>query len=515
MTIAGRVAAMRSRALVCGGASAFALLLGCGNGAATTGSETSDASTGMVDPATTDPATSTPVTGDTTEDASATDASTTDEPTTTGLDSSTGPAPGCGNGVIDGDDVCDGDDLDEVECTTLGFMSGAVGCLADCSGLDTSKCVEYPARCGDGQAQEPEVCDGVDVAGASCITQGFDSGALGCQDDCAAFDTSECGTCGNVIVEGDEACDDLALLGQTCLTQGFDNGQIACAADCMGFDTSGCGVCGDDLAAAAEPCDGADLAGQTCPTQGFDSGTLACNMSCSAFDVAGCGICGNGQTDGDELCDGVALDGASCVSQGFDSGTLACDAGCGAFATAGCGTCGNGSIDGAESCDGLNLDGQSCMSLGLGAGVLACLPSCLYDFTDCDIPGSVTVDFPTAADPRFTLFGTLPWNQGDWFQGVRATIIPSIGQLDIHLEIVTNGLTACGVQEAEVSINGVAVGTFAVVQGSTVIDQSYPIAPAIVGPMYTIRYETTATVQSGCGAAGYDQVGSTVTFHAG
>jgi hypothetical protein len=70
-------------------------------------------------------------------------------------------------------------------------------------------------------------------------------------------------------------------------------------------------------------------------------------------------------------------------------------------------------------------------------------------------------------------------------------------------------------QEAEVSINGTAIGTFTVLQGDTAIDQSYPVAPSIGGPAYTIRYETTTTVQGGCGAAGYDQVGSTVTFYAG
>jgi hypothetical protein len=41
------------------------------------------------------------------------------------------------------------------------------------------------------------------------------------------------------------------------------------------------------------------------------------------------------------------------------------------------------------------------------------------------------------------------------------------------------------------------------------------VVPAIAGPQYTIRYETTTTVAGGCGAAGYDEVGSTVTFHAG
>jgi hypothetical protein len=412
---------MLLRSLVCLGASA--LLLACGDDASTTGSAGSGESTGPVvsdtsGGPTSDEPTSTPITGDASESGASESDSTTTLPTT-GLDSSTGPVDACGNGVIDDGEVCDGRDLGGQDCNTQEAGDGrGLACQADCMGFDTSRCVID--RCGSNIATSPEVCDGTDLLGQTCITQGFDSGTLACELDCSAFDTSECGTCGNVIVEGDEACDDIALLGQTCLTQGFEHGEIACAADCMGFDTNGCGLCGD------------------------------------------------------------------------------------------------GSVGGEEICDGADLNGASCMSLGLGNGNLLCLPSCFYDFADCDIPGGTeVVDFPLAADPRLVASGTNPWNAGDWFEGVRVTMFPSIGQLDIHLEIVNNVLSACGMQEAEVSINGVALGTFTVLQGTTVIDQSYPIIPSIVGPVYTIRYETTTTVAGGCGSAGYDEVGSTVTFHAG
>jgi hypothetical protein len=126
-------------------------------------------------------------------------------------------------------------------------------------------------------------------------------------------------------------------------------------------------------------------------------------------------------------------------------------------------------------------------------------------------PAMETVNFPTAADPRFFMFGTLPWNGGDYYEGVRDTIVPSVSQLDVHIPIVSNGLSECGFQEAAVILNGVWLGTFVVAQGTPVIDQSF-LAPAVVGPQYTIRYETVATVASGCGAAGYAEVGSTVTL---
>ena len=127
------------------------------------------------------------------------------------------------------------------------------------------------------------------------------------------------------------------------------------------------------------------------------------------------------------------------------------------------------------------------------AGAAAAATSCLYDFADCEGNGSEVVGFPTAADPRVIASGTNPWNAGDWFEGVRMTMVPSIGQVDVHLELVDNSLTACGFQEAEVSINGVALGTFTVAQNDTVIDQSFPVVPAIAGLAYIIRYEATTS----------------------
>ena len=53
--------------------------------------------------------------------------------------------------------------------------------------------------------------------------------------------------CGNNIIEGDEVCDGTELAGEDCTTQGFSEGTLACLPDCTGFDTSNCtgGVCTD------------------------------------------------------------------------------------------------------------------------------------------------------------------------------------------------------------------------------------------------------------------------------
>jgi len=75
----------------------------------------------------------------------------------------------------------------------------------------------------DGSALEcGEVCDGSNLGGATCLSQGFDAGTLGCNGSCTAFDTSSCST---TITNETGLC-----------TDGIDNdndGPIDCAdSDC-------------------------------------------------------------------------------------------------------------------------------------------------------------------------------------------------------------------------------------------------------------------------------------------
>lgn len=97
--------------------------------------------------------------------------------------------------------------------------------------------------------------------------------------------------CGDGVLEAPEECDGMDLGGEDCLTQGFDMGTLACAADCT-LDASGCMMfaCGNGVVEGVEVCDGVDLAGEDCTTQGFDVGTLACAAGCNAFDTAGCSL---------------------------------------------------------------------------------------------------------------------------------------------------------------------------------------------------------------------------------
>jgi hypothetical protein len=102
-----------------------------------------------------------------------------------------------------------------------------------------------PPACDNDNTQEgSEQCDGTDLAGQTCVSQGFTEGTLSCSGTCT-FDTSLCTGppaqfCGNNTQEGTEVCDGTDMAGETCLSQGFTGGTLACASDCLSFDMSSC-----------------------------------------------------------------------------------------------------------------------------------------------------------------------------------------------------------------------------------------------------------------------------------
>ena len=210
----------------------------------------------------------------------------------------------CGNNVREPGEVCDGSDLAGETCESLGFEGGVLACLADCSWFDTSGCEGPGPVCGNNVREGTEVCDGSDLAGETCQTQGFYSGTLACLDDCSDFDASGCfGQCGDGIINGTEVCDGSALAGETCQTQGFYSGTLACLDDCSGFDTSGCsGQCGDGIINGNEECDGDDLGGMTtCEDFGCrSSGVVTCNPDCT-YNISAC-LSGHDE-DGDGIDD--------------------------------------------------------------------------------------------------------------------------------------------------------------------------------------------------------------------
>ncbi len=303
---------------------------------------------------------------------------------TSGLDPVSTNNATCGNGTLEAPEVCDGADLGGQTCVSQGFDSGVLQCLGTCAGYDTSACVGTGPVCGDGVIEGSEVCDGTNLGGQTCLTQGFDSGTLACAAGCHAFDTSACeGTgpvCGNNTVEGNEVCDGADLGGETCVTRGFLSGDLACAVGCAAFDTSGCSgpTCGNGVIEGSETCDGADLGGETCLTQGFVGGILLCDQNCLSLDTSSClgQVCGNGTIETPELCDGTELGIATCVTEGFFGGQLACAGDCLSLDTSGCTMCGNNQLDAGEVCDGTAGVTQTCADLGCRSGTVTCAADC-------------------------------------------------------------------------------------------------------------------------------------------
>ena len=87
-------------------------------------------------------------------------------------------------GSIICDDGIDNDGDGKTDYTTLSTSD------AGCSFItDTDE-----TNCGDGAVSGAEVCDGSNLNGKTCATQGFDGGTLSCSSTCLSFVTTSCWT---------------------------------------------------------------------------------------------------------------------------------------------------------------------------------------------------------------------------------------------------------------------------------------------------------------------------------
>jgi hypothetical protein len=296
--------------------------------------------------------------------------------------------------VREGSEVCDGTDLAGETCESQGLDGGTLACNATCDGFLYTDCTG--GECGDGLVSGTEQCDGLELLGNDCTTigGGFDGGTLACADDCT-FDTSACtggGGCGDGVIEDPEVCDgdNLGDPARTCADEGFRGGIIACADDCLSFDTSGCTNetdCGNGETEFPEECDGTVPTGVDCTSRGFTSGTIACTDDCT-LDVSGCvaEYCGDDAINGTEECDGSDLGSpaATCSDEGFSGGTIACADDCTLDVSSCTGGCGNGVTDGSDVCDGLDVGTRTCADEGFHSGLLACASDCsAYDTSAC------------------------------------------------------------------------------------------------------------------------------------
>lgn len=162
--------------------------------------------------------------------------------------------------------------------------------LAGCGDdIRTSADASGPVGCGDNLLQPDEVCEGFELRDATCDTEGFTGGRLACSAECS-LDTSGCFTCGNDSREADEVCDGSDLGGATCASvMGSEfTGSLTCLAECGAFDTTGCFLASQVLpeSAACEPTGPACAVGLSCETV---SGVSLCLDTCTVGNVAdGC-----------------------------------------------------------------------------------------------------------------------------------------------------------------------------------------------------------------------------------
>jgi cysteine-rich repeat protein len=304
----------------------------------------------------------------------------------------TGPGNDCGDGVIQDNETCDDSN-----------SASGDGCGASCQVEDGWTCAGEPSfcetTCGDGVARGTEACDRVDLRSLTCDQLGLGDGALACDADTCAFDTTGCdlqSVCGNGAVESSEECDGDNLVGETCQGLGLASGALACSETCEYNvdDCTGAATCGNTTIEYPEVCDGASMGGQDCTDYGYYSGFLVCDADCEDFDPSGCtGTCGDGVINGPEVCDTGELGGQDCTDHGFYGGSLVCDADCAGFDSSGCtGECGDGVANGPEDCDDTDLGGTDCVDLGHYGGALTCDSGCGFDESACHLTPRIVIN---------------------------------------------------------------------------------------------------------------------------
>jgi hypothetical protein len=240
--------------------------------------------------------------------------------------------------------------LDELACvgteSSLSMCPSAGWGQANCSHSEDVgvRCCNgtCPAVCGDGRVMALEQCDGTDLAGATCVSRGFQGGTLSCASNCS-YNTSACvasftwggtriaggGTSGRLEVQVNgqwgTVCDDSfgdVEARVACRQLGYSDG--AYRPSNVTPDGTGT-VWLDDLA-----CTGSEANLSQCPSSGFgvsncshseDVGIRCCDGACPVQ-------CGDGLIGPGEQCDGTNFAGSTCLSLGFSGGTLLCSATC-------------------------------------------------------------------------------------------------------------------------------------------------------------------------------------------
>lgn len=332
--------------------------------------------------------------------------------------------PGCGDGIVQSNELCDGAMVNGVTCADLGFyVGGAVVCNSTCSGYEARGCIPQ-ASCGNGIVDNTEACDGSSRSAfffSDCVSWGLGEGTVSCTSICTP-DFSGCSEQDDCLsLSGNGFCDPCELWGQNpdpeCDLCGRADdwcpeyytrsaGAWSCAL-ARGVDDPDC-TCGDGVAQEAERCDGMDLRGATCENLAFPGGTLGCSAGC-ILDASGCTEC-----TGDPDCASFDNRGLCDLSTGVCEACLSntdCDAGQ---------TCHDG------NCHGMLAVGSACTSATqcdagtcFGGEGGYCSGACEAD-TDCDatshcvLAGTANAfcgrSCQTSADCREPEYGCRDWD---------------------------------------------------------------------------------------------------------
>lgn len=229
----------------------------------------------------------------------------------------------CGNGVAECGEVCDGGDLGGESCASQGCPSGTLACNASCDGFDLSQCLGCPACDNDGVCELGEDCEG-------------------CPGDCVSGSTSGA-VCGNGLCEAGD--------GEDC---------VSCAQDCNGVQSGRPAnrfCCGDGDGTNPLPCSdpACSTGGWSCTDTLSVPGTFCCgDLACDAGES--CANCALDCTTGAEICDDGAdndCDGATDCDDGDCAGDPACD-------TGGCGERGDPCALDIDCCSGVCKNNGTC-----------------------------------------------------------------------------------------------------------------------------------------------------------
>jgi cysteine-rich repeat protein len=187
--------------------------------------------------------------------------------------------------------TCESGFLRDEDCGSLTCNAAASSCEG-CGDGDTVS----PEECDDANASDNDSCkndctlnfcgDGVVFTNTEECDDANQTPDDGCENDCTL--TPPAG-CGDDIIQAPEVCDGAQLNGEDCVTQGFDSGTLACNGACDGFVTGGCidAVCADGTLQSPEECDDGN-------TEANDGCDPSCSLEADEFVLCGGPTNGNG-----------------------------------------------------------------------------------------------------------------------------------------------------------------------------------------------------------------------------